>query len=407
MNAIVVAVALYAVIVLMLVGLIMLAKRTLIPSGAVTVRVNQQQELSTGRGGKLLGCLAQNGIFLASACGGGGTCAQCLAKVHAGGGYILPTERAHITKREAAEGWRLACQVPIKEDMEVEVPPEVFETQKWRCRVRSNRNVAAFIKELILELPEGEEVDFKAGGYIQIEVPPHEIAFREFAIEEEFHADWDKASMWEYTSKSDKEVERAYSMASYPAEKGIIMLNVRIAMPPATAPPGTPPGVVSSYIFNLKPGDEVTISGPYGEFFINETDAEMIYIGRGAGMAPLRSHLFELLKGRESKRRISYYYNARNLRESFYEDEFEELERRNENFSYTLALSRPAEEDRWEGPRGYVHQVIYDTYLKDHPAPEDIEYYLCGPPVMADAVISMLDDLGVERENIFFDDFGD
>ncbi len=406
MNEIAVAVGLYAVIVLLLVGLITLAKRTLIPGGNVKVRVNQQQEFVTGQGGKLLGCLAQNGIFLASACGGGGTCAQCLAKVHAGGGYILPTERAHITKREAAEGWRLACQVPVKEDMEVEVPAEVFETKKWQCRVRSNRNVAAFIKELILELPEGEEVGFKAGGYIQIEVPPHEVSFRDFDVEDEFRPDWEKAAMWEYVSKSDGEVVRAYSMANYPGETGIVMLNVRIAMPPATAPPETPPGVVSSYIFNLKPGDEITISGPYGEFFIKESDAEMIYIGRGAGMAPLRSHVFELLKGRDSKRRISYYYNARNLRESFYESEFEQLDAEHENFTYRLALSRPAEEDAWEGPTGYVHQVLYDMHLKEHPAPEDIEYYLCGPPVMADAVIAMLDDLGVERENIFFDDFG-
>jgi Na+-transporting NADH:ubiquinone oxidoreductase subunit F len=290
--------------------------------------------------------------------------------------------------------------------MEVEVPSEVFDTKQWLCRVRSNRNVAAFIKELVLELPEGEEVGFKAGGYIQIEVPPHEVAFREFDIDEEFRPDWEKAGMWEYSSKSDGEVVRAYSIANYPGETGIVMLNVRIAMPPATAPKDTPPGVVSSYIFDLKPGDEVTISGPYGEFFIKESDAEMIYIGRGAGMAPLRSHVFELLKGRNSERRISYYYNARNLRESFYEEEFERLDEEHENFSYQLALSRPAEEDGWEGATGYVHQVLYDTHLKDHPAPEDIEYYLCGPPVMADAVIAMLEDLGVERENIFFDDFG-
>jgi Na+-transporting NADH:ubiquinone oxidoreductase subunit F len=406
MIEIAVAVVLYAVIVMLLVGLIMLAKRVLIPSGSVKIRVNGQQEIVTGQGGKLLGCLAQNGIFLASACGGGGTCAQCLAKVHSGGGYILPTERAHINKSEAVEGWRLACQVPVKEDMEVEVPAEVFETKQWLCRVRSNRNVAAFIKELVLELPEGEEVGFKAGGYIQIEVPPHEVAFREFDIDEEFRPDWEKAGMWEYSSKSEVEVVRAYSMANYPGETGIVMLNVRIAMPPATAPEGTPPGVVSSYLFNLKPGDEVTVSGPYGEFFIKDSDAEMIYIGRGAGMAPLRSHVFELLKGRNSERRISYYYNARNLRESFYEEEFERLDGEHENFTYQLALSRPAEEDGWDGPTGYVHQVLYDTHLKDHPAPEDIEYYLCGPPVMADAVIAMLEDLGVERENIFFDDFG-
>ena len=406
MNEIAVAVSLYAVIVLLLVGLILLAKRTLIPSGDVKIRINQQQEITTGQGGKLLGTLAQNGIFLASACGGGGTCAQCLAKVLEGGGYILPTERVHITKREAGEGWRLACQVAVKESMEVEVPAEVFETKKWECNVRSNRNVAAFIKELVLELPQGEEVDFKAGGYIQIEVPPYELDFKDFDIEEEFRPDWDKANMWECTSKLEETIVRAYSMASYPGEKGQIMLNVRIAMPPPSAPPGTPPGQATSYIFNLKPGDTATISGPYGEFFIRETESEMIYIGRGAGMAPLRSHIFELLKGRNSRRKISYYYNARNLRESFYEDEFDQLARQHENFTYHLALSRPTEKDRWEGPMGYVHQVLYDSYLKDHPAPEDIEYYLCGPPVMAQAVVQLLDDLGVERENILYDDFG-
>ena len=406
MSEIVVAVSLYAVIVLMLVGLIMLAKRTLIPGGDVTIRVNQQKEIMTGRGGKLLGDLAGKGIFLASACGGGGTCAQCLVKVRSGGGYILPTEQVHINRREAQEGLRLACQVAVREDMEIEVPPEVFETKKWECRVRSNRNVAAFIKELILELPEGESVDSKAGGYIQMEVPPYDVKFRDFEIDEEFRPDWDRSKMWDYTAQVDEPIVRAYSMANYPGEKGIIMLNVRIAMPPAGASADTPPGTATSYIFNLKPGDRVTISGPYGEFFIRETDAEMIYVGRGAGMAPLRSHVFDLLMRRKSGRRISYYYNARNLRESFYEKEFEELARKHENFTYTLALSRPAKEDRWEGPTGYVHQVLLDTYLKDHPAPEDIEYYLCGPPVMAQAIVQMLDELGVEKGNIYFDDFG-
>jgi Na+-transporting NADH:ubiquinone oxidoreductase subunit F len=406
MSEIVVAVSLYTAIVLALVGLIVLAKRFLIPEGDVTIRINQQKDVVTRPGGKLLGELAQNGVFVAAACGGGGSCAQCRVKVPEGGGYILPTERAHINKREAGEGWRLACQVAVKQNMEVEVPPEVFETKKWQCRVRSNRNVAAFIKELILELPEGQVVDFKAGGYIQIEVPRYELSFKEFDIEEKFHPDWDKANMWEYTAEFDEPVVRAYSMANYPGEKGIIMLNVRIAMPPTGAPRGTPPGMASSYMFNLKPGDSVTISGPYGEFFIRETDAEMIYVGRGAGMAPLRSHVFDLLKRRKSERRISYYYNARNLRESFYGDEFEQLDDEHANFTYTLALSRPAAEDRWEGPTGYVHQVLYDNYLKDHPAPEDIEYYLCGPPVMAQAVVHMLSNLGVEPENIFYDDFG-
>jgi len=406
MYEVVVAVALYGLIVLFLVSLIMLAKRTLIPGGDIKIRVNRQQDLVTQPGGKLLGDLAQNGIFVAAACGGGGTCGQCRVKVTEGGGFVLPTERAHISKGEAKEHWRLACQVAVKQDMEIEVPAEVFETKKWECTVRSNRNVAAFIKELILELPTGDEVDFKAGGYIQIEIPPYDVKFKEYDVDGKFHSDWEQAGMWAYTAKLEEPVSRAYSMANYPGEKGIVMLNVRIAMPPAGSPPGTPPGQATSWIFNLKAGDKVTVSGPYGEFFIRETDSEMIYVGRGAGMAPLRSHIFDLLKRRDSKRKISYYYNARNLRETFYEEEFAQLVREHENFNYTLALSRPAKEDNWKGPTGYVHQVLYDTYLKDHPAPEDIEYYLCGPPVMAQAVVQMLDDLGVEPENIFFDDFG-
>ena len=406
MSEIAIAVTLYSVIVLLLVGLIMLAKRTLIPTGDVTIRVNRLKDLATGRGAKLLGELAGQKLFLASACGGGGTCGQCLVKIRSGGGYILPTERAHINKRQAQEGWRLACQVAVRENMEIEVPPEVFETRKWKCRVRSNRNVAAFIKELILELPEGEAVDFKAGGYIQIEVPPYTVKFEQFDIGEEFRPDWDRAKMWSHAAKLDAPIVRAYSMASYPGEEGIIMLNVRIAVPPAGAPAGTPPGMATSYIFNLNPDDEVTISGPYGDFFIRDTDAEMIYVGRGAGMAPLRSHILDLLKQRNSKRRISYFYNARNMRESVSEQEFEELARTHDNFTYTLALSRPSKEDGWMGPVGYVHQVLYDTYLQDHPAPEDIEYYLCGPPVMAQAIVQMLDELGVESGNIFYDNFG-
>jgi Na+-transporting NADH:ubiquinone oxidoreductase subunit F len=297
----------------------------------------------------------------------------------------------------------LACQVSVKQDMDVEVPPEVFETKKWVCKVRSNDSVADFIKELILDLPEGEEVDFKPGGYIQIDVPVHELSYKDFDIPEEFRPEWDKRNLWELTSKITEPITRAYSMASYPGEKGIIMLNVRIAVPPG---PGIPPGVASSFIFNLKPGDEVNISGPYGEFFIHETDAEMVYIGRGAGMAPLRSHIFDLLKGQNSQRKISYWYNARNLGECFYLDHFEHLAEEHENFTFNLALSRPAPEDNWTGLTGYVHQVLQDSYLVEHPAPEDIEYYMCGPPVMSQSIMHMLDNLGVERENINFDDFG-
>ena len=406
MEQILISVGFYLVIVLALIGLITLAKKRLIPAGDVSILVNGQKELKSPRGGKLLGALAQDGIFVASACGGGGTCAQCLVKVEEGGGAILATEKSHINRREEREGYRLSCQVAVKQDMKVEVPPEVFETKKWRCKVRSNRNVATFIKELVLELPEGENVDFKAGGYIQIEVPPHELSYKEFDVEEEYREDWDRYNLWDYVSKVDETVQRAYSMANYPGERGIIMLNVRIASPPPGAPPDTPPGQVSSYIFNLKPGDEVTISGPYGEFFIQDTETEMIYVGGGAGMAPMRSHIFQLLKGQDSHRKISYWYGGRSSRELFYDDEFEGLDETHDNFSYHVALSSPLPEDEWTGSTGFIHQVLLDEYLKDHPAPEDCEYYMCGPPMMISAVKEMLGNLGVEPESIYFDDFG-
>jgi len=403
MSELIIAVGLFTLIVFILVSLIMFAKAKLLPSGDIKMVVNKEKEFVTQPGSKLLGSLADQGIFIPSACGGGGTCGQCLCKVLEGGGDILPTELAHITKRESREGVRLACQVSVKQDMDIEVPPEVFETKKWVCKVKSNDSVADFIKELILELPAGEEVDFKAGGYIQIDVPPHELSYKDFDIPEAFRPEWDKRNLWEVKSKITEPITRAYSMASYPGEKGIIMLNVRIALPPG---PGIPTGVASSFIFNLKPGDEVNISGPYGEFFINESEAEMVYIGRGAGMAPLRSHILELLKGRNSQRRISYWYNARNLGECFYLDHFAQLAKEHENFTFNLALSRPAPDDNWTGLTGYVHQVLLDSYLIDHQAPEDIEYYMCGPPVMSQSVEDMLDNLGVERENINFDDFG-
>ena len=327
-------------------------------------------------------------------------------KIFEGGGDILPTELSHISKREAREGVRLSCQVAVKQDMKIEVPPEVFEVRKWTCKVRSNHNVATFIKELTLELPEGENVDFRAGGYIQIECPPHELKYSSFDIEEEYRGDWDKFGLWEIESKVTEPVIRAYSMANYPEEKGIIMLNVRVASPPPRAPKGTPAGKMSSYIFNLKPGDEVVISGPFGEFFHKDTDAEMVYIGGGAGMAPLRSHVFDLLKRLQSKRKISYWYGGRSLRELFYVDHFRKLEEENPNFKFHIALSEPQPEDNWDGYVGFIHQVLYDNYLKDHPAPEDIEYYICGPPMMNAAVFKLLDDLGVEKENIAYDDFG-
>jgi Na+-transporting NADH:ubiquinone oxidoreductase subunit F len=395
----------FTAIVLALVVVILIAKSRLVATGQVRILINDEKELVVPAGDKLLGVLANNGLFLSSACGGGGTCAQCKVKVLDGGGDILPTERNHINRRAAREGMRLSCQVTVRQDMKIAVPHEVFETKKWICTVRSNRNVATFIKELVLELPAGEAVNFTAGGYIQIEVPPYHVKFADFDIEQEYRADWDKYNLWKLESRVTQPVHRAYSMANYPGEKGIIMLNVRIATPPPRSP-HLPPGKVSSYIFHLKPGDRCTISGPYGEFHIKDTGAEMIYIGGGAGMAPLRSHVFELFKRRRTKRKVSYWYGARSLREMFYQDEFQQIADSNPNFGFHVALSEPMPEDRWNGPVGFIHQVLYDNYLKNHPAPEDCEYYLCGPPVMNQAVLKMLDDLGVEPDNIAFDDFG-
>ncbi|MCP4098036.1 MAG: NADH:ubiquinone reductase (Na(+)-transporting) subunit F [Planctomycetaceae bacterium] len=398
-------VATFTLVVLALVGLILLAKSFLVSSGNIKILVNDQKEISVPAGGKLMSALAEEGIFVSSACGGGGTCAQCEVKVLSGGGDILPTETGHISKREAREGCRLSCQVAVKQDMVVEVPDEAFDTKKWECTVRSNHNVATFIKELVLELPEGEDVDFKAGGYIQIEAPPHVVEYKDFDIEDEYHSDWDKYDVWRYKSVVEEEVIRAYSMANYPGEKGIIMLNVRVASPPPRMD-NVPPGKMSSFIFNLKPGDKVTISGPYGEFFIKETEAEMLYVGGGAGMAPLRSHIFELFKNLKTGRKVSYWYGGRSLRELFYIDEFRALEEEFPNFQFNLALSEPLPEDNWTGYTGFIHQVVIDNYLKDHAAPEDIEFYFCGPPMMNNCVMKMCDDFGVEPENISFDDFG-
>jgi Na+-transporting NADH:ubiquinone oxidoreductase subunit F len=397
----------FTVIVLALVGVILLARSMLVATGEVTVVINEDPDkaVNVSAGGKLQDALAASRVFVPSACGGQGTCGQCKVKVHSGGGDILPTERDFMTRREVREGARLACQVAVKQDMEIEIPPEIFNVQKWECTVRSNNNVATFIKELVLELPPGEDVGFRAGGYCQIECPPHYVKFKDFDIDPRYRDDWDKADLWRYDSRVMTSTTRAYSMANYPGEKGLIILNVRIATPPPGATK-VPPGVMSSYIFNLKPGDMVTISGPYGEFFVKETDAEMIYVGGGAGMAPLRSHIFDLLNRLKTDRKISYWYGARSLREIFYEDEFRRLEKAMPNFSFHLALSEPLPEDNWTGSVGFIHQVLYDEYLKEHPAPEDCEYYLCGPPLMNKAVLKMLDDLGVEEENIIFDDFG-
>lgn len=405
MNEIIYGVSIFLAIQFILVALIVVSKKTLLPGGDLSILINEDKELKTKPGGKLLTALADQGIFLSSACGGGGSCAQCRCIVSEGGGSILPTEESAITRREAREGYRLSCQVPVKRDMKIEVPPEMLETKKWECVVASNENVATFIKELVLQLPEGDHVDFKAGGYIQIEVPPHELDYQSFDIDNRFLADWRKFRMFQYKSHVYVPVTRAYSMANYPEERGIIKLNVRIASPPP-GQPAAPPGQVSSYIFNLKEGDPVTISGPFGDFFIQDNDREMLYIGGGAGMAPLRSHIFDLFKRMKTDRKVSYWYGGRSMLEVFYQEEFEELAEKHDNFTFNLALSAPLPEDNWEGYTGFIHLVLYDNYLKEHPAPEDIDYYVCGPPMMLDSVQEMLDNLGVEPENIHFDDFG-
>ena len=406
MFEVMLGVVMFTAVVLVLVSLILVAKSKLVASGDITITINDDPEKAVivPAGGKLLNILADNKIFVSSACGGGGTCAQCKVKVKSGGGDILPTEKTHISNREAREGERLSCQVTCKQDMNIEVPAEVFSTKKWECTVRSNDNVATFIKELVLELPPGEHVDFRAGGFIQIEAPAYHFKFQDFSVEEQFRDEWDKYSLWNLKSDCSDETIRAYSMANYPEEKGIIMLNVRIATPP----PGTklPPGRMSSYIFGLKPGDKVTISGPYGEFYAKDTEKEMIFIGGGAGMAPMRSHIFDQLLRLKSQRKISYWYGARSKREMFYTDHFDKLAAENPNFKWHVALSEPKEEDQWTGHTGFIHNVLLEEYLKNHEAPEEVEYYLCGPPMMNVSVINMLKDLGVEDENIALDDFG-
>ncbi|MDZ4185554.1 MAG: NADH:ubiquinone reductase (Na(+)-transporting) subunit F [Desulfuromonadales bacterium] len=407
MTAILLGIFMFTGIIMALVALILLARARLLPGGEVVITINRDPEksITVAPGGKLLTILADHQIFIPSACGGGGTCGQCKVKIPGGGGDILPTETAHINKRMAREGYRLSCQVGVKQDLALELPAEIFAIRQWRCKVRSNHNCATFIKELVLELPAGEELDFRAGGYIQIEAPPHVVEYKEMDIEEEYRADWDRMDLWRYRSEVKEPIMRAYSMANYPEELGIVMLNVRVSPPPPSVPEA-PPGQMSSFIFNLKPGDEVTISGPFGEFFAKETDAEMIFIGGGAGMAPLRSHIFDQLKRLHSQRKISFWYGARSLREAFYVEEFEALAAAHDNFSWHLVLSDPQPEDNWSGAIGFVHHFLLSSYLKDHPTPEDCEYYLCGPPMMTKAVVEMLENLGVEGENILFDNFG-
>jgi Na+-transporting NADH:ubiquinone oxidoreductase subunit F len=401
-------VLMFTFVIVSLVFVLLTARRSLVATGDVTIVINDDPNntLQTVAGGTLLGTLAANKIFIPSACGGKGTCGVCTVKVNDGGGAILPTELSHVSRGEAREGVRLSCQVKVKQDMKIEVPPEVFNVRKWTCKVRSNHNVATFIKELVLELPVGESVPFRAGGYIQIECPPGVVPYRDFQIEDEYRADWDKFDLWRYTSTVEEPVVRAYSMANYPEEKGVITLNVRIASPPPRGPEGIPPGKMSSYMFSLKPGDDVVISGPFGEFFAKKTDAEMLFIGGGAGMAPMRSHIFDQFFRLGTSRKISFWYGARSLREAFYVDHFDKIQSKFPNFDWQLALSEPLPEDAWRGKTGFIHQVVYDNYLKDHTAPEDVEFYLCGPPMMIKACMEMLDSLGVEPENILFDDFG-
>lgn len=406
-NTVLWGVGMFTGLVLMLVALILAARSKLVNEGEVTIDINHDaaKRIQVPAGGKLLGALADQGIFVSSACGGGGSCGQCKVKVFSGGGDILPTEEPHFNRRLQREHWRLSCQVPVRGDMSIEVEETLFGVKKWECTVRSNSNVATFIKELVLELPGDEVVNFRAGGYMQLEAPASHVKYKNFDVDHEYRADWDKFKFWDFESTIDEPLQRAYSMANYPEEYGVLKFNIRIATPP----PGKtdiPPGKMSSWVFNLKPGDKVTVYGPFGEFFAKETTKEMVFIGGGAGMAPMRSHIFDQLKRIKTHRPISFWYGARSLRETFYVEDYDQLQKENANFRWHLALSDPQPEDNWNGYTGFIHNVLFDHYLKAHPAPEECEYYMCGPPMMNAAVIKMLESLGVERDNIFLDDFG-
>ena len=408
MEQILLGVTVVSIVIVSLVLIINFAESKLLPQGNVSILINNdsENEIKTRPGSTLLSALATKTIFLPSACGGGGTCAMCKCQVLDGGGDILPTETGHISRSEARDNWRLACQVKIKQDMKIKVPDEIFSIQKWEATVTSNNNVATFIKELILDLPKGENVDFQAGGYIQIDIPEYDIKYNTFDVEKEYHPDWDKFKIWDLKVKNEEPIFRAYSMANHPAEGNRVMLNVRIATPPPPLWNDVPPGLASSYIFNLKPGDKVTISGPYGEFFIKDTDREMVYIGGGAGMAPMRSHLFHLFQTLKTNRKVSFWYGARSVREMFYDDHFKKIADQFPNFTYNVALSEPMKEDNWKGHTGFIHQVLHDNYLVNHEDPTEIEYYMCGPPPMINACDGMLDSLGVDKEMIAYDSFG-
>lgn len=404
-TTIVAGALMFTVVVMLLVMLILAARAKLVSSGDVKIEINgdPDKSITVPAGGKLLNTLADAGIYLSSACGGGGTCAQCKCQVIDGGGSMLPTESGHFTMGEAKDNWRLSCQVAVKQDMKIEVDPEFFGVKQWECEVISNHNVATFIKELVLKIPEGEVVDFRAGGYVQLEIPPHEVQYKNFEIDERFRDDWEKFGLFDLKSKCDETTIRAYSMANYPEEYGIVKFNIRVATPPPRT--NHPPGIMSSYIFNMKPGDKIKVFGPYGEFFAKETDNEMVFIGGGAGMAPMRSHIFDQLLRLNSKRKISFWYGARSKKEMFYVEDFDKLAKEHDNFVWHVALSEPQPEDNWTGYTGFIHNVVKDHYLKDHEAPEDCEYYMCGPPIMNASCIKMLKDLGVEDENIALDEF--
>ncbi len=409
-SVILISIAVFLFVILLLVVMLLYARYKLTPQGDVQLKVNDK-EFTVSPGSTVLNTLSGNDIFLPSACGGGGTCGMCKCQVLEGGGSILPTETGFFTRKEQQQQWRLGCQVKLREDMTIQIPEEVMGIRKWECEVVNNNNVATFIKEFVVRLPEGEKLNFKSGGYIQIDVPKLEVDFsKDVDVEEEYRDEWDKFDMWSLQMKNTEETYRAYSMANHPAEGNIVMLNIRIATPPWDVSHGrfksVNPGICSSYIFSRKPGDKVTISGPYGEFFIKETKNEMVYVGGGAGMAPMRSHIFHLFHTLKTKRKVTYWYGARSKREIFYEDHFRDIEKEFPNFTFNIALSEPTEEDKWDGYTGFIHQVLYDNYLRYHEEPEEIEYYMCGPPMMNSAVSKLLYDMGVPDEMVDFDDFG-
>ena len=406
MLEIILGILMFTGLVVLLTLVILVVRSTLMETGDVNVIINNERTLAARAGEKLISVLARANLLIPSACGGKGTCGQCKINIDEGGGILLPVEASHFSKQELKNHTRLACQVVVKNDMRLTLPVDILGVKKRQSTVRSNRNISTFIKEVILEFPEGESLDFNAGAYIQVECPPYHVSFKDFAIDDRYRDEWDRHNLWQFRAATGTPTARAYSIANYPGEKGIVMLNVRIATPPPGYESEVPPGIVSSYIFSLKPGDKVTVSGPYGHFFARGSNNEMIFIGGGVGMAPLRSHILDQLLRLKTDRKISFWYGARSRKELFYLDEFNQLQDRYDNFNWFTALSDPRPQDNWDGYTGFIHQVIYENYLNQHPAPEDCEFYICGPPLMNAAVIKMLDDLGVESDNIMFDDFG-